>query len=280
MRYIPITVNNEYIKGAGAVVGAAGAHKDSVMDITFGEAWDGKTKSIVWRNAQHANSVVTLLTNTYLKTGTTNEYLVPIPAEPMEYAGKMTMTIKGATVSGETETSAILTAYGEFVVLESLWDPDAESSGDVTPTKAAQLQAAMDSVTSRLNTAEPKINAVYGMEVSAQTLAPGQSATVSKSIQSGIMKLNFGIPKGETGPQGEKGERGRQGVPGEQGPQGQRGPTGPKGDPGMNGITVPIEGQYGFEIRSDGHLYVTYTGSESPSFYLDETDGHLYLVTE
>ena len=68
MRYIPITVNNEYIKGAGAVVGAAGAHKDSVMDITFGEAWDGKTKSIVWRNAQHANSVVTLLTNTYLKS--------------------------------------------------------------------------------------------------------------------------------------------------------------------------------------------------------------------
>lgn len=203
MRYIPITVNNEYIKGAGAVVGAAGAHKDSVMDITFGEAWDGKTKSIVWRNAKHANSVITLLTNTCLKTGTTNEFLVPIPAEPMEYAGKMTMTIKGATVSGSTETSAILTAYGEFVVLESLWDPDAEASGDVTPTKAEQLQTAMDAVTSR-------VNAVYDMEVSAESIGPELPASVTKTIQGGIMKIDFGIPRGQTG---EKGDPGRA-VPG------------------------------------------------------------------
>ena len=36
MRTIPITVNDEYIKGAGAVVGAAGSHSDVILDITFG----------------------------------------------------------------------------------------------------------------------------------------------------------------------------------------------------------------------------------------------------
>lgn len=213
MRYIPITVNNEYIRGVGAVVGAAGAHKDSVMDITFGPAWTDKTKSIVWRDARHGNSVVTLLTNTYLKPGTLNEFLVPIPAEPMAYAGKMTMTIKGATVEDETETSAILTAYGEFVVLESLWDADAEASDDVTPTKAEQLQAAIDNATTRLNVAEPKIDAVYDMEVSAESIAPGLPASVTKEIQDGIMHMDFGIPIGETGPKGEKGDPGRA-VPG------------------------------------------------------------------
>lgn len=202
MRYIPITVNNEYIKGAGTVVGAAGAHKDSVMEITFGETWGDKTKSIVWRNSKHENPVITLVTNSLLKSGTTNVFRVPIPAEPMEYAGKMTMTIKGATVSGNTETSAVLTAYGEFVVLESLWDPDAEQSGDVTPTKAEQLQAAMDSVTSRLNAVEEETGTVYNMTVSAETLEPGSAATATKTIRSGAMNINFGIPKGERGEPG------------------------------------------------------------------------------
>ena len=278
MRTIPITVNNEYIKGAGAVVGAAGSHKDVSMHITFGDMWDGLTKSVVWRNAKHANSVVTLLTDTYLVSGTTNEYLVPVPAEPKEYAGKMTMTIKGVTVSGLTETSATLTAYGEFVVLESLWDPDAEASGDVTPTKAAQLETAINSVTSRMNVAEPKINAVYGMQVSANTLNPGVPASVSKTIQNGIMKLGFGIPKGETGARGEKGETGRQGEKGDTGSQGPQGVPGRDGVDGINGVVVEAAGHYGFEVKADGHLYVNYTGDTAPSFTLNQSDGHLYLT--
>lgn len=79
-------------------------------------------------------------------------------------------------------------------------------------------------------------------------------------------------PTGMPGIQGIQGEQGKQGI---QGVQGIKGDKGDKGDTGSNGVMVETKGMYGFQVR-DGHLYLSYTGEETPNFKVK--DGHLILV--
>ena len=146
MREIPIQVTDEYVRGAGVAVGAAGSHDDVALRISFSPMWTGTARSILWLDAAGENPTTTQLGTGLLAEGETEVYLVPIPAEPKALPGEMTMTIKGATVSGGKETTATLTAAARFRVLESAWDPDAEESADITPTQAEQLRSEIDAV--------------------------------------------------------------------------------------------------------------------------------------
>lgn len=79
--------------------------------------------------------------------------------------------------------------------------------------------------------------------------------------------------RGNTGPQGPKGDTG---ATGPQGPKGDTGATGPQGPQGINGVAVAADGQYAFNVNSDGHLTISYTGSTAPNARIDE-NGHLIL---
>lgn len=58
------------------------------------------------------------------------------------------------------------------------------------------------------------------------------------------------------------------------------GPQGPAGVAGNNGAVVTLDGQYAFQIESDGHLYLYYNeGTTVPNLSIDE-DGHLILTIE
>lgn len=58
------------------------------------------------------------------------------------------------------------------------------------------------------------------------------------------------------------------------------GPQGPQGDRGSDGAVVTLSGQFAFQIKEDGHLYLIYTdGSTPPDMYIDE-NGHLILRLE
>ena len=83
-------------------------------------------------------------------------------------------------------------------------------------------------------------------------------------------------PEGPQGQQGIQGPQGLQGPPGATGPQGPKGETGPKGDRGIDGVAVAADGQYAFNVNSEGHLIVSYTGTEAPKFRI-APDGHLKL---
>lgn len=166
-RTVPVQVNNEYIKGAGVPVGAAGSHNDVVLEISFSALWDGLTKKITWLDAKGENPTLTILTTDMLKTGETSVYLVPIPAEPKAYAGDMTMTIKGATVTGDVETRATLSTSCTFRVLPSAYDSSADESGDVTPTQAEQLQAEIDDILETISAAEASATAAAASETAA-----------------------------------------------------------------------------------------------------------------
>lgn len=115
--------------------------------------------------------------------------------------------------------------------------------------------------------------AIENMGVAATTLAPGNDATITKEIVNDVVKLTFGIPRGDVGPQGATGPQGAQGV------------QGPKGDTGT-AVAVETSGMYYFSVDNDptsatyGHLLLTYTGDEAPSFEIDQTTGHLLWTVE
>ena len=181
-RIIQCQVTDEYVRGAGVVVGAAGSHNDVALRLVFGPMWEGTTRSIVWKDALGGNPTVTILGTDLLEPGETEVYIVPIPAEPKAYAGDLSMTIKGAVVEGNKETSATLTARAFFTVMDSDWDENAMESGDITPTQAEQMQAQIDEIRSTIwdavqsaekaaDSAEQAANSVILAEQSANYVA-------------------------------------------------------------------------------------------------------------
>lgn len=114
------------------------------------------------------------------------------------------------------------------------------------------------------NAAQNAAASIKSMQVAAETLPAGSQATVEKTEEDGTTKLQFGIPKGETGAQGAVGP---------QGPQGIQGPEGPRGLPG---VAVQAAGFISFQVTEDGVLQMNYTGEEAPKMSIDE-NGHLIL---
>lgn len=190
-RIIPCQVTDEYVRGSGVVVGAAGSHNDVALRLEFGPMWAGTARSIVWKDALGGNPTVTILGTDLLETGEAEVYIVPIPAEPKAYAGDMTMTIKGAVVDGDTETSATLTARAFFTVMESDWDEDAAESGDVNPTQAEQLQAQIEEIKDNIVAAtQAATEAAASAEAAAQSETAAENYADSADNSAGLAALS------------------------------------------------------------------------------------------
>lgn len=68
-----------------------------------------------------------------------------------------------------------------------------------TPSQQSAIDQAISVVNDAVEQAQEAQQAIEDMSVSAQTLAEGSSATVTKTEQDGVVHLAFGIPKGATG---------------------------------------------------------------------------------
>ena len=68
-----------------------------------------------------------------------------------------------------------------------------------TPSQQSSIDQAISVVNDAVERAEDAQEAIENMSVSAQTLAEGESATVTKTESEGVVHLEFGIPKGATG---------------------------------------------------------------------------------
>lgn len=302
-RVIPLQVTDEYVRGAGVPVGAAGSHDDVALRLAFGPMWAGTARSIVWRDANGEHPTITALTTDMLAEGESEVYLVPIPAEPKRFAGQMVMTIKGATVSGGTETTATLTATARFTVMESEWSEDAETGGDITPTQAEQFQAEIDSIkTTIVNAGISERNAKASEEAAAyseqaaqtskefaqafaaradaskdeaqrQAAAAANYAAAAERSRAAITDMSVSaeaLPTGLASVQKSQGQDGTYhlhfGLPkGDTGSVGLRGPAGPQGVEGPQGVPGP-RGINGVAVAASG----TY------AFNVNE-DGHLIL---
>lgn len=95
--------------------------------------------------------------------------------------------------------------------------PD-RTNEEPTPEEQSVIDQTIAALNDAVEQAQDAQQAIEDMSVSATTLAEGESATVTKTEQDGVVHLEFGIPKGATGAQGERGEKG------------DKGDTGPKGD--------------------------------------------------
>lgn len=144
MRYIECGVNNEFVSGAGQVIGAAGSHHAIAIRMTFSDAWAMLTKRVLWIDAKGTTRTETLLTSDLAETESV--YVVPIPAAPLQYEGKVSMTVYGVELNGTSEVLRLVTKAAFFDVMTSYYDPDSAPDGpiDIDPTIADQMQAEID----------------------------------------------------------------------------------------------------------------------------------------
>ena len=68
-----------------------------------------------------------------------------------------------------------------------------------TPEEQSTIDQVIASLNDAVDRAEDAEQAIEDMSVSAETLAEGESATVTKTESEGVVHLEFGIPKGQTG---------------------------------------------------------------------------------
>ena len=113
-----------------------------------------------------------------------------------------------------------------------------------TPEEQSVIDQTISALNDAVESAQEAQQAIEDMSVSAQTLAEGESATVTKTEQDGVVHLAFGIPTGATGAKGDKGDTGAQGIKGDKGDKGDTGATGAKGDKGDKGDTGPKGDDY------------------------------------
>lgn len=160
MRYIDCFVSDEYVKGAGVPVGAAGSHHDVSIRFSFGSMWDGLTKSITWLNSKGQNPTITYITEDLRVAGAeVPTYVVTIPAEPKEFKGNMSCSIKGAKITGNKEDLATLAVTCEFKILESKYDKNAVAEKSPNATIADQIQHQFTQIAGQLENTTIAANA-------------------------------------------------------------------------------------------------------------------------
>ena len=76
--------------------------------------------------------------------------------------------------------------------------PD-RTNEEPTPEEQSVIDQVIASLNDAVDRAEDAEQAIEDMSVSATTLAEGESATVTKTESEGVVHLEFGIPKGQTG---------------------------------------------------------------------------------
>lgn len=172
-RIIRCDVDNEFIKGAGVVIGAAGSHDDVELELHFSPVWVGTARKIVWFDALGENAVVTALGTDLLVPGETEVYRVGVPAEAKAVEGDMRLTIRGVNVEDGVETRAVVAATARFRVLPAVWDPLAVESGDVTPSEADQLRQEIETIKNDI------VDAAAAAEALAETQQAAQNAAAS-----------------------------------------------------------------------------------------------------
>lgn len=80
---------------------------------------------------------------------------------------------------------------------------NAQKAQTKAETASEDAQTAKTAAETAQEKAEAAQAAIEGMEVAAETKAPGEDATVTKTMDGDVVKLTFGIPKGEKGEKGD-----------------------------------------------------------------------------
>ena len=160
-----------------------------------------------------------------------NDGVVKIPDELLEYKKAIFawLYLHDAETDGETRFVIEIPVRERAEITSQ--EPTPVEQDIITQTIAA-LNAGAEAAEAAQTAAENAADSVKNASATAETLNPGDDASVVVEDVDGVKTFRFGIPKGEKGDTGEAGSKGDKGDPGEQGP---RGPQGEKGDRGEKG---------------------------------------------
>lgn len=190
MKTVDLYVDDHFIKGSGGNIGALGTHDALQFRIHFNESWDGLSKRICWLDARRENAILTVLTPTMLEDPEDETvYLVPVPVGPMNWSGSMVLTIKGTETKDGVEEKALLTAFAEFEVSQSLFDNSAEAAQEIPATIAEQIMQELENVKSEISSAvkaasdaETYKNAAKDYSENAKAIAIEGSVPQSRTV--------------------------------------------------------------------------------------------------
>lgn len=144
-RIITVDIVDEYCKVSNNIVGASGSLNAVDLEFTFNSSWDDTSKKVYFFNSRGLNPVVKLLLPEDMNDN--GHYQVSIPSEPLEYPGKMRMTVKGVILDSENKVNkAMLSASYDFDVLMAMTPSSDTEPEDISSTQAEQFQAQLDEI--------------------------------------------------------------------------------------------------------------------------------------
>ena len=201
-RIIEIKISGNYLTKDNKLAGVRGEANVTKLRITFDEGWDGYAKKVVFFDAHGSNPVERLLTADFIENivKNTRVYLVPIPAEPMAEAGKMTFVIEGV-IDNKVQKSF----SDRLEVKDSPRTEEALQPVEPTPSEVDQLQASLESILGEIKEAVQAKEDIENMTVTAETLKTGEASFVRKTEVNDVVNLHFGLPAGGKGDTGDTG---------------------------------------------------------------------------
>lgn len=142
-RIIEVKVGGNHLRKDSKNAGVCGEGNVTRLKITFDEGWDNFAKSVTFWDARGGNPVKRTLTTDLLENAarSTRIYLVPIPAEPMVYAGELTFVVDGY-IDGKRQR----TISDTLEVKDSPMTDNASEPIDPNPTQAEQIQKQVDNI--------------------------------------------------------------------------------------------------------------------------------------
>ena len=144
-------------------------------------------------------------------------------------------------------------------------------NGTPTPVQQDVITEAIAALNAGVEAAEDAQEAIENMSVSAETLAAGSDATVTKTTEQGVVHLAFGIPHGAQGETGPAGADGHDGAPGQDGRDGQDGQDGKDGTDGYSPTaTVTKSGDTATISITDKNGTTTATVSDGTTPTIDD----------
>lgn len=198
-RLIEVKVCGNYITKDSMYAGVKGESDVTTLCITFDDGWDDYGKRIVFWDACGENPTQILLdTSNQTKP---RQHKVTIPGDALCRAGDMTFCIYGysgeeGNVTKQVSVSAKLEVKDSGVVRAPL-----QPKEDIV----AQMQKNLGYIKGNIDNAIKAREAIEDMKVDAVTLKTGENATVTKTKDDEVVKLLFGLPKGDKGETGDSG---------------------------------------------------------------------------
>lgn len=99
----------------------------------------------------------------------------------------------------------------EYDIEIPIIDTSKTEDEDPDSSEISIVDQAINALNDAVQTVTDATEKIESMTVSSETLPEGSEATVTKTEEEGVVNLNFGIPKGDTGEQGIQGVKGDKG---------------------------------------------------------------------